>query len=186
MEQQKRETIEQAVRMILDAVGEDSTRSGLVDTPKRVAKMYEEIFSGLLEPEFDDYKLFDSANEGEMVLVKDIEFYSMCEHHLLPFYGKAHVAYIPEGGKVLGLSKLPRLVEYCAKRPSVQEDLTVAIAEKLQANIPVKGIAVAIEAEHMCMMMRGVKSPHSSTKTFQFTGLFKEKDWKNQFLMELR
>ena len=110
----------------------------------------------------------------------------LCEHHLLPFYGKVHVAYLPEGGKVLGLSKLPRLVEHCAKRPTVQEDLTVTIARKLQENIPVKGIAVAIEAEHMCMTMRGVKTPQSSTKTFQFTGLFKEQEWKNQFLMEIR
>ncbi|MXS30646.1 GTP cyclohydrolase I FolE [Enterococcus faecalis] len=186
MEQEKQAQIEQAVTTILEAVGEDTQRSGLIDTPKRVAKMYAEVFSGLTEPEFDDYKLFDSLNEGEMVLVKDIAFYSMCEHHLLPFYGKVHVAYLPEGGKVLGLSKLPRLVEHCAKRPTVQEDLTVTIARKLQENIPIKGIAVAIEAEHMCMTMRGVKTPQSSTKTFQFTGLFKEQEWKNQFLMEIR
>ena len=108
MEQEKQAQIEQAVITILEAVGEDTQRAGLIDTPKRVAKMYAEVFSGLTEPEFDDYKLFDSLNEGEMVLVKDIAFYSMCEHHLLPFYGKVHVAYLPEGGKVLGLTKISR------------------------------------------------------------------------------
>ena len=105
----------------------------------------------------------------------------MCEHHLLPFYGKVHVAYLPEGGKVLGLSKLPRLVEHCAKRPTVQEDLTVTIARKLQENIPVKGIAVAIEAEHMCMTMRGVKTPQSSTKHFNLPDYLKNKSGKINF-----
>ncbi|MGK0550825.1 GTP cyclohydrolase I FolE [Enterococcus faecalis] len=178
--------IEAAIEQLLEAVGEDPQRPGLLDTPKRVAKMYEEVFAGLIGPEFTDYKFFDSNNGGEMVLVQDIEFYSMCEHHLLPFFGKAHIAYIPEKGKVLGLSKLPRLVEYCAKRPSVQENLTVMIAEKLKNNVPVKGIAVALEAEHLCMMMRGVRSQHSVTKTYHFDGLFKEPQWKKQFLQEIK
>jgi GTP cyclohydrolase I len=187
MELEQQQIIEAAVKQILKAVGEDPERSGLKETPTRVAKMYAEIFDGLAEPEFDDYKLFDSLNEEDMVLVKDIQFYSMCEHHLLPFFGKVHIAYIPAGGQVLGLSKLPRLVEYCAKRPSVQEDLTVMIAEKLAANIPVKGIAVAIEAEHMCMTMRGVKSPVSVTKTFHYTGVFKtDREWKRDFLRALQ
>ncbi|MBL1228231.1 GTP cyclohydrolase I FolE [Enterococcus sp. BWB1-3] len=175
--------IEKAVRDILGAVGEDPDRPGLKETPARVARMYQEIFSGLTEPEFSDYKLFDSRNQEDMVLVKDIHFYSMCEHHLLPFFGKVHIAYIPDGQKVLGLSKLPRLVDYCAKRPSVQEDLTVMIAENLEKHIPVKGIAVAIEAEHMCMAMRGVKSPNSLTKTFHYRGIFKEElEAKHDFL----
>ncbi|MGX7417224.1 GTP cyclohydrolase I FolE [Carnobacterium gallinarum] len=185
MSLEKKEKIEQAVRLILDAVGEDINRPGLAETPRRVANMFEEIFSSLTEPEFHDYKLFDSDNEGEMILVKDIPFYSMCEHHLLPFYGKVHIAYIPDGRKVIGLSKLPRLVDYCAKQLNVQENLTSSIAKKLEKNIPVKGIAVAIEAEHLCMMMRGVKSSHSQTKTFYALGAFKEIEWKNQFLMEI-
>lgn len=186
MDLENKKIIEDAVRQILEAIGENPEREGLKNTPKRVAKMYDEVFGSLTGPEFDDYALFDSRNDDDMVLVKDIQFYSMCEHHLLPFYGKTHVAYIPDGNKVLGLSKLPRLVEYCAKRPSVQEDLTIMIAEQLVKHVPVKGVAVAIEAEHMCMTMRGVKSPHSSTKTFHYTGVFKEdREWKNDFLRAL-
>ncbi|MGY3777068.1 GTP cyclohydrolase I FolE [Isobaculum melis] len=187
MDKKQQAIIEAAVTQILTAIGEDPKRSGLKDTPKRVARMYGEVFSSLTEPVFDDYALFDSRNEEDMVLVKDIQFYSMCEHHLLPFFGKAHIAYIPDGNQVLGLSKLPRLVEYCAKRPSVQEDLTMMIAEELSKNVPVKGIAVSIEAAHMCMTMRGVKTPDSLTKTFHYRGLFKENsEWKNDFLQAIR
>ncbi|MGX2945346.1 GTP cyclohydrolase I FolE [Enterococcus alishanensis] len=187
MDSEKEQIIENAVKEILTAIGEDPERTGLLETPKRVAKMYQEIFSGLMTPAFDDYKLFDSKNEDDMVLVKNIQFYSMCEHHLLPFYGKVHLAYVPAGGKVIGLSKIPRLVDYCSKRPSVQEDLTVMIAEKLAANIPNQGIAIAIEAEHMCMTIRGAKTPHSLTKTYHYTGIFKEdRDWKQDFLQALK
>ncbi|WP_429950975.1 GTP cyclohydrolase I FolE [Enterococcus sp. AZ101] len=183
MDEKQLAMIEQAVKQILRAIGEDPERAGVKDTPTRVAKMYNEVFSSLRAPEFDDYALFDSLNEEDMVLVKDIQFYSMCEHHLLPFYGKAHVAYIPDERKVLGLSKLPRLVEYCAKRPSVQEDLTIMIANKLVEHVPVKGVAVAIEAEHMCMTMRGVKSPNSLTRTFHYQGIFKtDRECKDDFL----
>lgn len=183
METEKKIIIENAVREILMAIGEDPNRSGLKDTPKRVAKMYGEVFSSLNEPEFNDYALFDSSNSEDLVVVKDIQFYSMCEHHLLPFFGKAHIAYIPEGNQVLGLSKLPRLVEYCAKRPSVQEDLTIMIANKLAEHVAVKGVAVALEAEHMCMTMRGVKTPVSKTKTFHYQGVFKtDRGWKRDFL----
>ncbi|EOH87303.1 GTP cyclohydrolase I FolE [Enterococcus pallens] len=179
----QQQKIEAAVKQILEAIGEDPEREGLIDTPKRVAKMYGEVFSSLNEPEFDDYTLFASGNDDDMVVVKDIQFYSMCEHHLLPFFGKVHIAYVPEGDKVLGLSKLPRLVDYCTKRPSVQENLTVLIADQLVKHVPVKGVAVSIEAEHMCMTMRGVKTPHSSTKTFHYTGIFKEdREWKRDFL----
>lgn len=187
MNEEQLVTIEQAVKQILTAIGEDPDRAGVQDTPKRVAKMYNEVFSSLREPKFNDYALFDSLNEEDMVLVKDIQFYSMCEHHLLPFYGKVHVAYIPDKRKVLGLSKLPRLVEYCAKRPSVQEDLTIMIANKLVEHVPVKGVAVAIEAEHMCMTMRGVKSPSSLTKTFHYQGIFKtNKECKDDFLRGIK
>ena len=178
--------IEEATRMILQAIGEDINRPGLKDTPKRVAKMYTEVFSGLINAPFDDYKMFDTANKEGMVLVKDIQFYSMCEHHLLPFFGKAHVAYIPKENQVLGLSKLARLVEDAAARPSVQEDLTIMIAQRLYENAPVAGVAVAISAEHMCMTMRGVKTPHSYTKTYAFEGLFKEKEYQTLFLNDVQ
>lgn len=175
--------IEAALRQILKAVGEDPQRPGLLETPQRVARMYEEIFAGLQE-EFSDYKLFPSDNE-EMVLVKDIQFYSMCEHHLLPFFGQVHIAYYPKGGEVLGLSKFPRLVEHCAKRPSVQENLTVLIGKKLAENVPNEGVAVSITAQHMCMEMRGVKTPHSTTTTYFYSGKFKESEEKQSFLQAI-
>lgn len=182
MEKEKMAIIEAAVRDILAAVGEAPERSGLVETPQRVARMYAEIFSGL-ESEFDDYKLFEAGNKGEMVVVKDIHFYSMCEHHLLPFFGRVHIAYIPAENRVLGLSKLPRLVEHCAKRPNVQENLTSQIAELIETHVPVEGVAVSIEAKHLCMEMRGVRSPDSKTKTFHYSGLFKsDREWKRDFL----
>lgn len=187
LEKNTQEVIEEAVSTILKALGEDVTRSGLVETPKRVASMYQELFSGLVDPVFNDYKLFESNQSGEMILIKDIQFYSMCEHHLLPFWGVAHVAYIPSKNQVLGLSKLARLVEYCAARPSVQEELTTMIGEGLVEHVPVKGVAVSIEAEHMCMTMRGVRTPHSTTKTYYYYGEFKKNnDWRNEFLSEVK
>lgn len=186
MEQEKQLQIEEAVKTILTAIGEDVDRDGLKETPKRVAKMYAEVFSSVQEKEFTNYKVFPSLNEDDMVLVKDIEFYSMCEHHLLPFFGKAHVAYIPSDNKVLGLSKVARMVEFCAKRPNVQEDLTIQIANLINEKVKTKGVAVSIEAEHMCMAMRGVKARGSVTKTFHYQGVFKEdKDVKNDFLRAL-
>ena len=186
MEQDKQLQIEEAVKTILTAIGEDVNRDGLKETPKRVAKMYAEVFSSVQEKEFTNYKVFPSLNEDDMVLVKDIEFYSMCEHHLLPFFGKAHVAYIPSDNKVLGLSKVARMVEFCAKRPNVQEDLTIQIANLINEKVKTKGVAVSIEAEHMCMAMRGVKARGSVTKTFHYQGVFKEdKDVKNDFLRAL-
>ena len=186
MEQDKQLQIEEAVKTILTAIGEDVNRDGLKETPKRVAKLYAEVFSSVQEKEFTNYKVFPSLNEDDMVLVKDIEFYSMCEHHLLPFFGKAHVAYIPSDNKVLGLSKVARMVEFCAKRPNVQEDLTIQIANLINEKVKTKGVAVSIEAEHMCMAMRGVKARGSVTKTFHYQGVFKEdKDVKNDFLRAL-
>lgn len=179
--------IEEAVRIILEEIGEDPDRPGLKETPARVARMYREVFRGLNEPEFDDYKLFESGQAGNMVLVRDINFQSMCEHHLLPFYGKAHVAYIPETNQVIGLSKLPRLVEYCSARPSVQEDLTYQIGKSLVDNIPTKGVAVMLEGTHMCMSMRGVKTPLSTTKTYFYDGIFSDdRLMRQEFLEEIR
>lgn len=165
--------IETAVRMILEAIGEDPDREGLRDTPARVARMYEEIFCGLEQDPREHLQiLFDEGHE-EMVLVKDIPFYSMCEHHLLPFFGKAHVAYIPRGGKITGLSKLARTVETIAKRPQLQERLTGAIADMIVECLNPQGVLVVVEAEHMCMTMRGVKKPGSLTVTSAVRGLFK-------------
>lgn len=186
MNEEQHKAIEEAVKVILDAIGEDVNRDGLKETPKRVAKMYAEVFSSVREKEFTNYKVFPSMNDDDMVLVKDIEFYSMCEHHLLPFYGKAHVAYIPADNKVLGLSKVARMVEFCAKRPNVQEDLTIQIANLLTEKVKTKGVAVSIEAEHMCMSMRGAKARGSMTKTFHYEGVFKEdRELKNDFLKAL-
>ncbi len=168
--------IETAVRMILEAIGEDPDREGLKETPKRVARMYEEIFSGLWEnPELHLEKTF-IENHEEMIIVKDIPLYSICEHHLLPFYGKAHVAYIPRRGIVTGLSKLARVVEGYAKRPQLQERLTSQIADSIMSKLNPQGVLVVIEAEHMCMTFRGVKKPGSKTITSAVRGLFRRNE----------
>lgn len=164
--------IEQAVVMILEAIGEDPSREGLLDTPKRVAKMYEEVFQGLNQDPREHFATIFSENHEELVLVKDIPFYSMCEHHLVPFFGKAHVGYIPKGGKVTGLSKLARAVEAVAKRPQLQERITSTIADAMVESLQPLGVIVVVEAEHMCMTMRGVKKPGSSTVTSAVRGAF--------------
>lgn len=169
------EQIEHAVRLILEAVGEDPNREGLLDTPKRVAKMYAEVFSGLGKDPKEYFDTIFSENHEELVLVKDIPFYSMCEHHLVPFFGKAHVAYIPKGGKVVGLSKLARSVEAVAQRPQLQERITTTIADAIVEKLKPYGVMVVVEAEHMCMTMRGVKKPGSKTVTSAVRGIF-EKD----------
>ncbi|KAA0550268.1 GTP cyclohydrolase I FolE [Bacillus sp. BGMRC 2118] len=168
------EQIEQAVRLILEAVGEDPNREGLLDTPKRVAKMYAEVFSGLNEDPKEHFQTVFGEDHEELVLVKDIPFYSMCEHHLVPFYGKAHVAYIPKGGKVTGLSKLARAVEAVAKRPQLQERITSTVADSIVESLDPHGVMVVVEAEHMCMTMRGVKKPGASTVTTAVRGVLKE------------
>ncbi len=166
------EKIRTAVKMILEAIGEDPGREGLKETPDRVARMYEDIFSGLAEdPEKHLYKKFTEEHD-EMVLVKDIPLYSMCEHHLLPFYGMAHIAYIPKNGKVTGLSKLVRVMEGFARRPQLQEKLTSQIADAIVEGLNPHGVMVIIEAEHMCMTMRGVRKPGSRTVTSAVRGLF--------------
>lgn len=169
-----KEKIKKAVTMILEAIGENPEREGLKDTPKRVADMYEEIFAGLKKNPEDELSVFFSEEHNEMVLVKDITLHSMCEHHLLPFMGKAHVAYIPREGKVTGLSKLARVVDIASKRPQLQERLTTTIAEALMKKLDARGVLVVIEAEHMCMVMRGVKKPGSKTITSAVRGIFKE------------
>lgn len=168
-----KERIENAVREILLAVGEDPDRPGLLETPKRVANMYEEIFAGLTEDPKLHIKLFDEVSNDEMVIVKDIPFYSMCEHHLLPFFGMAHIGYIPSDNKIIGLSKLARIVNNFAKKPQVQERLTSDIADFLNDNLQPKGVAVIMEAEHMCMTMRGVKSAGAKTQTSALRGIMR-------------
>jgi GTP cyclohydrolase I len=164
--------IEQAVRMILEAVGENPDREGLLDTPKRVARMYAEAFEGLNVDEEIYFDTVFSEDHEEMVLVKDIPFYSMCEHHLVPFFGKAHVAYIPRGGRVVGLSKLARAVETVARRPQLQERITATVADAIVRKLDPHGVVVVVEAEHMCMTMRGVKKPGSKTVTSAVRGIF--------------
>ena len=167
-----KERIEKAVREILAAVGEDPDREGLLETPARVARMYEEIFSGLESDPTRHLKLFDEGSD-EMVIVRDIPLYSMCEHHLLPFIGKAHIAYIPSDGRVIGLSKLARIVDDFAKRPQLQERLTRQIADFLDESIHPMGVAVVIEAEHLCMTMRGARASGAQTRTSALRGIMR-------------
>jgi len=164
--------IETAVQMILEAIGEDPHREGLLNTPGRVARLYEEVFSGLDKEPGDLLEVLFTEYHDELVLVKDIPLYSMCEHHLLPFYGKAHVAYIPKGGKVVGISKLARVTEAYARRPQLQERLTSQIADCINQTLKPHGVAVVIQAEHMCMTMRGVKKPGALTVTSAVRGIF--------------
>ena len=167
------ERIRAAVVEILEAIGEDSQRDGLKRTPERVAKMYAEVFAGLSEDPEHHLEGQIEAGHDEMVLVKDIPFYSMCEHHLLPFVGKAHVAYVPgEEGRITGLSKLARLVDAYARRPQVQERLTSQVADKLMQVLDPRGALVVVEAEHQCMSMRGVQKPGSLTLTSAVRGIF--------------
>ena len=166
--------IERAVRDILEAIGEDPDRDGLKDTPARVARMYEEIFSGLREDPSEYLQVLFEADHDEMIMVRDIAMYSACEHHMLPWVGKAHVAYIPgDDGRVTGLSKLARLVDGYAKRPQVQERLTSQIADALDKSLQPKGVMVVIEAEHLCMTMRGIRKPGATTVTSAVRGQFR-------------
>ena len=167
--------IEEAVTMLLEAIGEDVNREGLVETPARIARMYEEVFSGLNESSQELMAKRFHVENNDMVLEKDIVFYSMCEHHLLPFFGKVHVAYIPNG-EVVGLSKLARTVEVYAKRPQLQERMTNQIADAIMKELGAKGAMVMIEAEHMCMTMRGIKKPGSKTVTCVKRGKFEKDD----------
>jgi GTP cyclohydrolase I len=169
-----RARIERAVREILEAIGEKAERDGLQRTPERVASMYEEIFSGLDDDPSRHLTITFEAEHDEMVMVRDIPLFSVCEHHLVPFAGRAHVAYIPgDDGRITGLSKIARLVEGYARRPQVQERLTSQIADALVEVLAPTGVLVMIEAEHLCMSMRGVKKPGALTVTSAVRGLFK-------------
>lgn len=174
--------IEKAVKMILEAVGEDPQREGLKETPQRVADFYEEIFAGLSQNPRSQIKLYSTKREGhlpalnqdEMIIAKDIFFHSLCEHHLLPFFGKVHIAYIPSNHKITGFSKLVRVIEVLARRPQLQECLTTQIADTLMEVLKPQGVLVVIEAEQMCLTMRGLKKPGSVTITSAIRGTLKK------------
>jgi GTP cyclohydrolase I len=166
--------IEQGVRLLLDGMGEDPERAGLRETPSRVARMYQEIFAGIDVDAAQVVTVVEGADFDEMIMVRDIPLYSICEHHLLPFVGKAHVAYIPnKSQQITGLSKVARVVDVLAKKPQVQERLTTEIAEAIERALSPRGVFVVIEAEHLCMTMRGVKKPGSLTVTSAVRGLFR-------------
>jgi GTP cyclohydrolase I len=168
-----KEKIRKAVREILEAIGENPDREGLLETPDRVARMYEEIFAGLHCDISKSIKIFKENEHQEMVLVKNIPMYSMCEHHLLPFIGVVHVAYLPRKGSILGISKFARIVDMLAKKPQLQERLTSEIADTIIEAVNPLGVAVVIEAEHLCMTMRGIKKPGAKTVTSALRGVFK-------------
>lgn len=178
--------IKQGIRLLLEGIGEDITREGLIDTPDRIARMYEELYGGMDEDAAEHLSRTFSADNNEMVLEKDITFYSTCEHHLLPFYGKVHIAYIPDG-RVAGLSKLARTVEVYARRLQLQEQLTWQIADALMTHLKPKGVLVMAEAEHMCMTMRGIKKPGSKTVTLARRGVFETRpELEDRFFRMLR
>lgn len=167
--------IERGVRLILEGMGEDPSREGLLDTPARVARAYEEMCGGLHADADELFEVTFDAECHETVIVRDIPFYSMCEHHLLPFYGVAHVAYVPgESGRVCGISKLARVVEVYARRPQLQERLCAQVADAVQRNLNPRGVLVLMEAEHLCMTMRGVKKPGARTSTTAARGVFEQ------------
>jgi GTP cyclohydrolase I len=168
-----KERVKAAVREILFAIGENPDREGLIETPDRVARMYEEIFAGLHQDPKELVKVFQEEHHEEMVMVKDIPLYSVCEHHLLPFVGVAHVVYIPKRGKIMGLSKLARIVDLLAKKPQLQERLSSEVANVIMDTIDPLGVAVVVEAEHLCMTMRGIKKPGSKTVTSALRGIIK-------------
>ncbi|MDR1985695.1 MAG: GTP cyclohydrolase I FolE [Treponema sp.] len=167
-----KERIEKAIREILKAIGDDPDREGLKETPARVARMYEEIFAGIDHDPVQEIKLFKEAGLGNMVAMKDIPFYSMCEHHLMPFFGHIHVVYIPKNGNILGLSKIARIADMLAKKPQLQERLTQEMGDVIIKGADALGTAVVVEAEHLCMTMRGIRKPGAETLTSDFRGLF--------------
>ncbi len=179
-----REKIKQAVTLFLEGIGEDGNREGLIDTPERIAGMCEEIFGGIGTDATCHLSKTFSSELTNMVVEKDISFYSVCEHHLLPFFGKVHIGYIPDG-KVVGLSKIARTVEVFAKRPQIQEQLTEQIAEAIQTVLKPKGVMVKIEAEHLCMSMRGVKKPGTITSSYTAKGIFETSQELRQMFMEM-
>ncbi len=180
-----RKKIEKGIKLVLEGIGEDTGRPGIKDTPERIATLYEEIFAGLATPDEEILKPIKGEKHDEMVLLKDISFYSICEHHLLPFIGKAHVAYIPSGGKIVGISELAKAVELFAKRPQVQERLTTQLADLIMKKLKPKGAMVVIDAEHLCLSMRGVKKSGARTVTSAVRGIFRTKASTRVELLEL-
>jgi len=168
-----KEKIEYAIREILTAIGENPDRTGLLLTPSRVARMYEELFSGINKDPKEEITITYTENHEEVILVKDIPFYSICEHHLIPFFGVAHVAYLPKNGIITGLSKLARVVEVASRKLQLQERLTSEIATAIMEKLNPQGVAVILEAEHLCMSMRGIKKPGSKTVTSVLKGIFR-------------
>lgn len=178
--------VEEAVKLLLEAIGEDTQREGLLETPERIARMYGELFGGMDEDAAVHLSKTFPVAHNEMVVEKDITFYSTCEHHLMPFYGKAHVAYVPDG-RVTGLSKLARTVEIYARRPQIQEQMTGQIADAVMEYLKPRGVMVMLEAEHMCMTMRGIKKPGSKTVTIAARGSFEEDEkQRNYFFMAVK
>jgi GTP cyclohydrolase I len=180
--------IKEAVRQLIEAIGEDPKREGLLETPRRVAEMYTELFSGIGQDPREELKVGFEEGHREMVIVRDIPFHSMCEHHLLPFYGTAHVGYIPnKEGRVVGASKLARVVEIVSKRPQIQERMTSAIADAIMDAISPDGVAVVVQAEHLCMIMRGIKKPGSALVTSALRGTFRSRTaTRNEFFCLLQ
>lgn len=177
--------IKEAVRLLLEGIGEDADREGLRETPERIARMYEQIFAGMKEDAGVHLSKTFTVGSDEIVLLKDITFYSICEHHLMPFYGKAHIAYLPDG-KVVGLSKLARTVEVYARRPQIQEQMTIQIVEAVMEHLKPQGAMVLLEAEHLCMTMRGVEKPGSQTVTMASRGCFQnDQKWQALFFQML-
>ncbi|MCQ2544250.1 MAG: GTP cyclohydrolase I FolE [Lachnospiraceae bacterium] len=178
------EKIKEGVKLLLEGIGEDINREGLIDTPDRIARMYTEIYAGYEESAANHLSKRFHVDNDDIVLEKDIVFYSTCEHHLMPFYGKAHIAYIPNG-EVVGISKLARTVEVYAKRLQIQEQLTSQVADSIMEELNAKGVMVLLEAEHMCMSMRGIKKPGSKTVTIATRGEFDKEEMKNRFFQML-
>jgi GTP cyclohydrolase I len=177
--------IEKGVRLIIEGIGEDPDRPGIKGTPDRVARMYQDIFSGLETTTEEILFPIEGESHEEMVLLKDIPFYSVCEHHLLPFIGKAHIAYIPGAGKIAGIGELVKALEMFAKRPTVQERLTAQLADLLMEKLKPKGAMVIVDAEHLCLSMRGLKKPGTKTVTSAVRGIFRSKESTRQELLEL-
>lgn len=179
--------IERGVRLILEGIGETPSREGLYDTPGRMTDLYEEIFQGIGVDPQEKLKVYKAKNKDEMIIIKDISFYSMCEHHLLPFFGKVHIAYIPSSNNITGFSSLARVVDTLSKRPQLQERMTTDIADYIIRAIQPKGILVVIEAEHMCLTMRGVKKPGSKALTSAIRGIMREEATRMEaFMMIMR
>ncbi len=177
-----RKKIEKGVRLILEGVGEDLKREGLLRTPERIAEYLEEVLAGYTEDPSQELSKYTTSNKDEMIIIKDISFYSLCEHHMLPFFGKVHIAYIPQNDKVAGFSNIVRVVEILARRLQVQERMTTDIADAMQTAIAPKGILIVVQAEHLCLTMRGIKKPGSKVVTSAVRGMMRRLATRNEAL----